>query len=69
MNKIVILKQPFTNSQQGNLLRNYLRIIFPECSIEIRENRTVYLPDEKIFTASDDVRPLPSIGFGRKTRK
>ncbi len=48
MKKIVILKRPFTNSQHSDHMEEYLRMLFPECEIEIRENLPVYNPEEEI---------------------
>jgi hypothetical protein len=50
LKKIVILKEPFTDSQHGYLLKKRLRMLFPECEIETRENPHLYKLDEEIYT-------------------
>jgi len=48
LKKIVILKRPVTNSLYNDHLEEYLKMLFPECAIEIREKPPVYNPDEEI---------------------
>ena len=50
MRKIVILKRHFTDSQQGRLLKECLRTLFPECEIEVREKPSEDNPGEEIYS-------------------
>ena len=50
MKKIVILKGSFIDSIEEYLLRECLRIMFPECNIEIRLAPAVNSPEEEIHT-------------------
>lgn len=48
MKKIVISEQHFADSQQGRLLKECLRTLFPECEIKIQKNASADNPDKKI---------------------
>ena len=48
MEKIVIMKGPFIDSLEKYVLMECLRIMFPECEIEIRSHPHVYSPDGEI---------------------
>ncbi len=48
MKKIVISEQHFADSQQGRLLKECLRTLFPECEIEIQKNASADNPDNEI---------------------
>ncbi|MFO7738505.1 MAG: hypothetical protein R6V46_08530 [Desulfatiglandaceae bacterium] len=48
MKKIVIMKGSFIDSLEEYVLRECLKIMFPECNIEIRAVATVNSPDRKI---------------------
>ena len=50
MEKIVIMKGPSIDSIEDYVLRECLRIMFPECKIEIRSHPPVYSPDGEIDT-------------------
>jgi len=53
LKKIVILKRPFADCTDNYLLMKnlrmlrMLRMLFPECEIEIRENPSLYNPDKE----------------------
>ena len=53
MKRIVILKGSFIDSIEEYVLRQCLRIMFPECNIEIRLDPAVNSPDEAIHIKSD----------------
>jgi len=48
LKKIVILKRFSIDSSEGYILSECLRIMFPECEIEIRSDPYLNSPDEKI---------------------
>ena len=50
MEKILIMKGPSIDSIEENVLRECLRIMFPECKIEIRSHPPVYSPDDEVDT-------------------
>ena len=50
MKRVVILKGSFIDSLEDYVLRECLRIMFPECDIEIRSHPPVYSPNEEIHT-------------------
>ena len=50
MERIVILKGSFIDSIEEYVLKECLRIMFPECNIEIRLAPAVNSPEEEIHT-------------------
>lgn len=48
MKRIVILKGTFIDSLEEYVLKECLKIMFPECEIEIRLNSSENSQDEKI---------------------
>ena len=57
LKKIVILNGPSIESVDEYVLRECLRIMFPECDIEIRSNSPVNSPDEQIHIKPDQNQP------------
>jgi hypothetical protein len=56
LKKIVIMKGSFIDSLEEFVLRECLEIMFPECSIEIRSNPLVSIPDKEIRMKPDQNR-------------
>jgi hypothetical protein len=53
LKRIVILKGSFIDSIEEYVLRQCLRIMFPECNIEIRLDPAANSPDEAIHIKPD----------------
>ena len=65
MKKIVIVKRSFIDSIEEHVLRECLKIMFPESGIEIRSNPLVSIPDEKIRMNPDQIGSLYKRGKRR----
>ena len=49
MKRIVIIKGPFIDSIEEDVLKECLDIMFPECNVEIRLDTSVNSLDEEIY--------------------
>ena len=56
LKRIVIMKRSFIDSREAYLLRECLKIMFPESDIEIRSNPLLSIPDEDIRMKPDQNR-------------